>query len=84
VKHADAADLQSAAQLLARLRALPGIIEKKPGIFYRKSAAFLHFHADGTNLYADLKIVGEFVRFEVNTPAQQTKLIDAATKAATA
>jgi hypothetical protein len=75
MKHASETDLKPIAALLAQLRTLPGITEKKPGTFYRKSAAFLHFHEDGGKLFADIKQDGEFVRYEIGTTASQTKLL---------
>ena len=41
--------------LLARLRSLPGLVEKSRGVFYRKSKAFLHFHEDPRGLFADIR-----------------------------
>jgi hypothetical protein len=75
VKHASESDLQAIASLLVQLRALPGLIEKKPGIFYRKSAAFLHFHEDSGKLFADIKQDGEFVRYAIGASASQAKLL---------
>ncbi|MGL4573617.1 MAG: hypothetical protein ACRCV9_02390 [Burkholderiaceae bacterium] len=75
MRHASEADLKPIVALLAQLRALPGITEKKPGIFYRKSAAFLHFHEDSGKLFADIKQDGEFVRYEIGASASQAKLL---------
>ena len=75
MKHAGAATLSTLEPLLARLRVLPGLIEKKPGIFYVKSSAYLHFHEDPTGWFADVKLTGqEFDRFAVNTRQQQDAL----------
>jgi hypothetical protein len=75
MKHASETDLKPIATLLGQLRTLPGVTEKKPGIFYRKSAAFLHFHEDSGKLFADIKQEGEFVRYEVGASASQAKLL---------
>ncbi len=40
---------------LAALRLLPGIKEKKPGIFYFKALPFLHFHDKDGVRWADIK-----------------------------
>jgi hypothetical protein len=40
--------------------------EKTRGIFYHKSAAFLHFHEDAGGLFADLRSNDLFQRFAVN------------------
>jgi hypothetical protein len=50
-----------------QVRAKEGIIEKKLGVFYRKSNAFLHFHEDPAGLFADLKAGTDFDRYPVNT-----------------
>lgn len=46
MRHATAETIKELEPLLDRLRSLPGLVEKKPGIFYRRSKAFLHFHED--------------------------------------
>lgn len=57
--------------LLGKLRAMSGLSEIKPGIFYVKRIPMLHFHQDDEGVVADLKCVapktGGFDRFEVNT-----------------
>jgi hypothetical protein len=75
VRHAQPSDLGPLAGLLTELRKLDGLTEKKPGTFYRRSSAFLHFHVDPAGLFADLKIGGEFHRFRVTTKAEQTSLL---------
>ena len=55
MKHAGDAALDQLEALLAKLRALPGPVEKKRGVFYLKSKAFLHFHEDPAGLVADLR-----------------------------
>ena len=54
MRHARDQDLDRLEDLLAELRTLPGLTEKKRGVFYRKSHAFLHFHEDPKGLFADL------------------------------
>jgi len=72
MKHATAAALMQLEQLLARLRGLAGLTERKPGTFYRKSGAFLHFHEGDAGLFADVKLNGlEFKRMPVSTPHQR-------------
>jgi hypothetical protein len=77
MKHASAQDLIALAPLLAQLRALPALTERKPGIFYCKSSAFLHFHTDAQGLFADVKIAGAFVRLDVTSRKGQTALLKA-------
>ncbi|MET0273059.1 MAG: hypothetical protein ABW360_08720 [Phenylobacterium sp.] len=54
MRHARDQDLDRLEDLLVRLRALPGLVEKKRGVFYRRSRAFLHFHEDPKGLFADI------------------------------
>ena len=71
MKHASLETLRRLEPLLARIRALDGLVERKPGIFYRKSSAFLHFHEDDAGLFADAKLNGvDFERMPVSTPEQ--------------
>lgn len=67
MKHAGEAALDQLEPLLARVRALPGLIEKKRGVFYRKSRAFLHFHEDPKGLFGDVRAADDkdFDRFDV-------------------
>ena len=54
----------------------PGLKEKKRGVWYRKSKAFLHFHEDPAGIFADLKHDdGIFHRFPVNTAKQQARFL---------
>ena len=62
--------------LLAQLRALPGLTEKKRGVFYRKSRAFLHFHEDPKGMFADISDPNK--RIDVTHPAGQAALMNAA------
>jgi len=81
MKHAGSATLDSLRELLAGLRALPGLIEKKPGIFYVKSRAYLHFHEDPAGVFADARLSGdEFERFPVNTKREQESLLKSVAK----
>ena len=38
------ADLSDLGDALARIRALPGLTERAPGVFYLRRAPFMHFH----------------------------------------
>lgn len=62
MRHAQPADLAAITPLLERLRALPGLMERKPGTFYRGGKAFLHFHEHEGALLADLKEGKDWVR----------------------
>ena len=82
VRHITDGGLDSIDELLARVRDIDGLTEKKRGVFYRKSKAFLHFHEDGNDVYADCRLDGaEFDRMRVTTGAEQRKLVAAIRKA---
>jgi hypothetical protein len=82
MRHARAEDLARIAPLLEQLRALDGLTERTPGAFYRGSKAFLHFHADGVDMYADVRITGpEFDRRRTSTKAEQRALVSDVRKA---
>ncbi|NER85036.1 MAG: hypothetical protein F6K42_37115 [Leptolyngbya sp. SIO1D8] len=81
MKHASEKAISSLSPLLQQLRSLPSLKEKKPGIFYRKSRAFLHFHEDEDEIYADVRLQEpDFDRFPVTTPIQQATLLRAIRK----
>ncbi len=68
MKHASPQTLEALSSLLNELRSLPGITEKKVGIFYKNGKAFLHFHEDPAGLFADARLEDpDFTRFSVNS-----------------
>jgi hypothetical protein len=77
MKHAGTAALQGLSDLLEQIRVKEGLKEKKLGIFYRKSKAFLHFHEDPAGLFADLSQGADFARFPVNTQKEWRALLAA-------
>jgi len=81
MRHARDEDLDRIEPLLVELRAVDGLTEKSRGAFYRRSRAFLHFHADGADTYADVRFEGdEFERTRTTTKAEQRALIAAVRK----
>jgi hypothetical protein len=76
VRHATTAALDELELLIVRLRQVDGLIEKKRGVFYRNSNAFLHSHEDPTGLHADVRLVADFERFRVQTTAEQDDLLE--------
>jgi hypothetical protein len=76
--HADEAALQRLLPLLRQLREIKGLREMKPGIFYLKGSAFIHFHDEAGALVADLKKAGGsgFDRYPVDAAQGQRKLVD--------
>ena len=78
MRHARDQNLDRLDDLLAGLRALPGLVEKKRGVFYLKGRAFLHFHEDPKGLFADIgagAAGGEFERIDVTAPEGQEALL---------
>src|SRR5688572_18016482 len=76
MKHATAPALDTIADLLEAVREHEALTERKRGIFYLKSTAFLHFHEDPAGLFADLKIGRSFERFPVNSPDECADLLE--------
>ncbi len=87
MKHAGPQALEALEPLLEKLRtilpALPGVVERKRGIFYRGATAFLHFHEDPAGMFADLRSGADFERYAVNTKAEIARLLSAARTQAT-
>ena len=84
MRHARDEDLDRIEPLLAQLRTLDGLTEKKRGAFYRGSRAFLHFHEDHGDTYADVRLPGDaFDRTRATTKAEQRALVAAVRRALT-
>lgn len=81
MKHATSAALDTLSDLLQQIRLKEGLREKGPGVFYRKSKAFLHFHEDPAGMFADIRAGEDFDRYPVNTRAQQRALLAAIDRA---
>ncbi len=77
MRHARDQDLDRIDDLLAQVRTLPRIVEKKRGVFYLKSKGFLHFHEDPKGMFADLTGADGrgFDRIDVTEPAGQAELM---------
>ena len=77
MKHAGADALDALEPLIAELRTFDGPKEKKRGVFYLKSRAFLHFHEDPAGHFCDVRLQpdADFKRFPVNTGSQQHDLL---------
>jgi hypothetical protein len=75
VRHATEEDLDRLAVLLAGLRELPQLRERKRGYFSRGAHAFLHFHEDAGDFYVDVKLGSEFQRMRVTSPTEQAEFL---------
>ena len=77
MRHITQGRLPQIAGLLDGVRKCEGRTERKPGTFYRRSSAFLHFHEHGDDeVYADCKLDGRtFERFNVTTKREQDALL---------
>ena len=78
MKHAGPQTLKAIEPLLEKLRTIPGLVERKRGIFYRGATAFLHFHEDPAGMFADLRSGDDFERYAVNTQPEIGRLLRAA------
>ena len=82
VKHAKAGALEALSDLLEMLRTRAALVEKRPGIFYLKGKAFLHFHEDRAGLYADLRRGSDWEHLPADSAderAQILALVDSST-----
>ncbi len=75
MKHAGPEALDRLAPLLEQLRNRRALREKRPGIFYLKSRAFLHFHEDPEGLFADVRLREDFSRLSATSKAQWATLL---------
>jgi hypothetical protein len=75
MKHADSAAFEALSDLLDSLRSRTALTERRPGIFYLRGKAFLHFHEDPAGLFADLRVGGDWQRFPVNSPDERAGLL---------
>ena len=75
MRHASPATLDALEPLLAEIRKVAGIVEKKRGIWYLRSRGFLHFHEDPAGFFADLKTGDDYERFRVATSGERRALL---------
>jgi len=76
VRHITDPRLDELEPLLVRVRKIEGLTERKRGVFYRKSRAFLHFHEDPAGLFVDVRLgSADFDRFEVTGRRAQSELV---------
>jgi hypothetical protein len=75
MRHATAETLKMIEPLLEEIGSVPGLVEKRPGIFYRRSMAFLHFHEDSSGLHAGVRFDEDFERVRAETVVEQKALM---------
>jgi hypothetical protein len=76
MRHAGPQTLEELAALLTKIRRRQELTERKPGTFYKKSKAFIHFHEDPAGIFADLKRGDEWERLRVSTRSEQKVFLD--------
>jgi hypothetical protein len=81
VRHATEEDLDQLEPLLAELRKLPQLRERKRGSFSRGTRAFLHFHEDAGALFVDVRLDSEFQRMRVTSRTEQAGFLAAVQQA---
>jgi hypothetical protein len=75
MRHATQEDLDRVETLMAELRKLGSLRERKRGYFSWRSKAFLHFHEDSGDMYVDVKLDGTFQRMKVSSRSEQDALV---------
>ena len=75
MKHATPVALDALEPLLAQLRQISGLTERKRGLFYRKSSAFLHFHEDPAGFFADVRTGPAWQRLPATTARDRRALL---------
>jgi hypothetical protein len=75
MRHATQEDLDHVDELLAELRKLPRLRERKRGYFSLGSKAFMHFHEDAGDMYVDVRLTSEFERVRVTSQSEQADLL---------
>ncbi|HKU97237.1 MAG TPA: hypothetical protein VJR58_18270 [Vineibacter sp.] len=75
--HAPPETLDLLDDLLIEIRARAWLVERKRGIFYRKSVGWLHFHGKPGAVHADLKVGRDWIRYPANTPGEWRRLLAA-------
>ena len=74
MKHAGPEALDALADLLSAARRR-GLKEPRPGVFYRKGKAWLHFHEDKAGLFADIRLGADWERFRVSDAGERANLL---------
>lgn len=75
MRHATQKDLDQLEALLAGLRRLPQLRERRRGYFSRGDRAFLHCHEDAGDYCVDVKLDSRFQRMKVTSRANQAHFL---------
>ena len=75
MRHATEEDLDRLEAVLAELRGMPGLRERKRGSFSRGSRAFCHFHEDAGDLYVDVRIGSSFERMRITSASERAAFL---------
>lgn len=75
MRHATHIALDALEPLIRELRSLDALTERKRGVFYRRSQAFLHFHEDPAGFFADVRLGPGWARFDVTRPRERSVLL---------
>lgn len=81
MKHAGAAALDDLEPLLGRVRTIEGLKERRRGVFYKGTKAFLHFHEDAEGYFADARTNGDWRRFGLRSKTERERLLAAVRQA---
>ena len=74
MKHAGPVAIATLEPLLQQIRSLGRLVEKRPGVFYHRSRAFLHFHEDPAGLFADIRDGDDFDRLKMDDAGAENLL----------
>ena len=77
MRHARQETLRTLEPLLERLRQIDAMRERRAGVFYVKSRAFLHFHEDPAGVFADVRTGNHWTRMSATTQADADELLRA-------
>lgn len=75
MKHATRIALDALEPLLAQLRRIDALTERRRGVFYVRSSAFLHFHEDPAGFFADVRLRPGWVRLPATRAADRRALL---------
>src|SRR5262245_37707976 len=75
MRHAGPRAIAALRDLRRTLAALPGLVERKAGLFTHGGRAFLHFHEDPAGLFADVRVGDDFERRRVSTVRERAALV---------